>query len=117
MNVYRIPQISRGKWITLILIPFNCYVVIIVPFYLVFRILLNTSPIEIKTGENAYKCDPTIDMLLCGYMLCAPFLLLGAAFHIIAGNYKSAIQALFVAAVPTSVLILYLFIWVVQRLL
>jgi hypothetical protein len=110
-------QFTKEKWITLILIPFKIYVVIIVPSYLIYRIVLNTSPIEIKTGENAYKGDATIDMFLYGYMLCAPCLLLGAIFYFIKNDFKSAIQTLFVAAVPMSLLLFYLFMHVIQHLL
>jgi hypothetical protein len=107
----------KDKQITLVLIPFKIYAVVIVPFYLIFRIILNTQPLWIKTGENAYKIDGTINMLLYGYMLCAPFLLAGAIFHFFAGNMKSGVQTLFVAVVPTSLLLFYLSIYVIQHLL
>jgi hypothetical protein len=111
------PKLTKDKWITLILIPFKVYVVIIVPSYLIYRIILNPSPLEIKTGENAYKGDATIEMLLYGYMLCAPFLLFGAIFYFIKNDFKSAFQTLFIAVVPTSLLLFYLFMHVIAHLL
>jgi hypothetical protein len=117
MNAMRHFQFTKDKWITLILIPLKIYVVIIIPFYLIFRIILNTQSLWIKTGENAYKIDDTINILLYGYILCAPCLLIGSAFYLFAGNLKSAVQTLFVATVPTSLLLFYFFIYVIQHLL
>lgn len=108
---------KKDQWIDWILAPLKFYVVLAVPFYLIFCIVLKIHPIEIQTGENAYKLHDAISILLYGYMACAPCLLFGGVFQIISGNSGSAIRTLVVAAVPTALLLFYLFMHVVQYLL
>jgi hypothetical protein len=107
---------TKAEWVNSVLIPFKIYVVIVVPFYLIFRIALGL-PFEIQTGVNASRVGHTTDMLLYAYMLCAPCLLLGAVLQSIRGDVKPALQTFAVAAVPTSLLLFLLFIYVVQHLL
>jgi hypothetical protein len=107
---------TKAEWINWVLIPFKLYVVTVFPFYLIFRILLG-DPINIQTGVNASKIDHTTEMLLWAYMLCAPFLVLGAVLQSIRGDVRPALQTFAVAAVPTSLLLFLLFIYVVQHLL
>jgi hypothetical protein len=106
-----------GARVTLFLIPFACYVMIVFPLLLICRILFNTDPLWIPTGPNRFEMDATVHKLLIAYVCSGPCLAVGALLQWRAREFKVAAWTLVVALVPLLLLAIFAALWVVQRLL
>jgi hypothetical protein len=104
------------KWIAMILWPFKVYVVGMIPFYFLFR-LIYPHPLRTYVGNNTTVTDPLVDKLLEVFILCAPVLVLGALIQFFAKDIKAGICTLIFAVAPSLVLAAILFLWVVAHLL
>jgi hypothetical protein len=104
------------KWIAIVLWPFKIYIVGVIPFYFLFR-LIYPHPFNTYVGNNTTVTDPLVDKLLEVFMLCAPVLLLGAIVQFAAKDIKAGIRTIFFAAPPAFVFTAFLFLWMIARLL
>ena len=104
---------AKEERIAWILILFKLYVVVVFPFYLVFRVMLSMQPLYLKTG----RFERITEWFLFVYMLCGLCLVIGGVFQACGVKPKSAFETLIVALVPISVLIFWVFIAVVSHML
>jgi len=93
---------NRDEWIALCLFPFKAYVVVVVPFYGIFRIFCPQP--YLGTGAS----DGTAFALAGYFLLCAPFLLLGAAIQFLVTGRSAGGRTLLFAIFPTVLLLLVL---------
>ena len=91
---------GKDELLALALFPFKAYVVVVVPFYYIFRMFC-PQPF-LGTGVT----DGTALVLLAYFGLCAPALLIGAAIQIFVSGRRAAGRTLAFAIVPTLVCVL-----------
>ena len=91
-------NLSSGKnFLARILFPFKAYLVVVVPFYFVFRIFC-PEPSH-PTGAT----DGTGFILFDGFIASGLILLIGAIAQFLAGSRRVAAQTLLFAAAPLLV--------------
>ena len=93
---------AKDQWGELLVLPFKAYVVLVVPFYYLFR-LFCPQPF---LGTNA--SDGTSDILAQYFILCALVLLVTAAIQVFVASRRAALRTLAFAGFPTLVLVLVL---------
>jgi hypothetical protein len=107
---------NKNKRIAAALIPFKAFVVAVAPFYFLLRVIY-PHPLWSRVGNNTSILDPVAYGLLEGFVLCAPILLLGGVIQIFVADSRAGIRTFCFAAMPTLVLAILFFLWVVSRLL
>jgi hypothetical protein len=101
----RVIPSTKKEWAglaTTALFPFKVYVVVVVPFYYVFRVFC-PEPSR-PTGAT----DGTGFALLNGFMLCGPALVVGAIVQCSILEGRAALRTLAFAALPVLLLMLIL---------
>jgi hypothetical protein len=93
---------SRERRIALVLLPFKAYVVVVIPFYFVFRAFCP------EPSHPTGSADGTGFMLLNGLIASGLVLLLGAGVQWFACGRRAARQTLMFAAAPVLVWLLIL---------
>jgi hypothetical protein len=107
---------AKNAWIALALFPFKAYVVVVLPFYLLFNIFY-PQPLTIYLGNNTTVWNQTAEEFLAGFVLCGPLLMLGLIIQLFAKDTKSAIRTLMFAIIPFSIFFFLLFIGAIQHVL
>jgi hypothetical protein len=94
----RIFPSTKHEWFALFLFPFKAYVVVVYPFYRVFRILCPPPFLGTNVSDGTYY------VLLQGFLLCGPALLVGALIQYFVSGRRYALPTLGFAVVPVVVL-------------